>query len=247
MLQLMLDTLECAECGESPLLDCYSLPCQHHYCMRCVKSTSHCFVCKTPYWERDARHNSQLYNISRRLQDLVSLTSSPMKRIAFTGVRVDLASLDGACVVDCVAECTHLVCACDPSTGRPKRTIKYLEALLCRDVWIVSLDWVLDSLRLGEWVSELEYELDALSDRLTRPLLFSGLCCRVLGECGGRYPSREALERLLEMGGARLYPRGHGGPHVLDLVAGEGGGVSVVWMLDSIAEGHAVPMEPYLV
>ena len=47
---------------------------------------------------------------------------------------------------------THLVC------GQKKRTINTLKAML-RGCWILSKDWLLESLEEGQWLDETDYEL----------------------------------------------------------------------------------------
>ena len=54
------------------------------------------------------------------------------------------------------SETTHLVC------GQNKRTINTLKAML-RGCWILTREWLLESLEEGYWVEEKKYELVAFS------------------------------------------------------------------------------------
>lgn len=50
-----------------------------------------------------------------------------------------------------IAEATHLI------LGEKKRTYKVLAAI-ARGLWIVSPDWIKDSIKQGKWLDEAKYE-----------------------------------------------------------------------------------------
>ena len=82
---------------------------------------------------------TQMEKEDRRLAQELSM------RYGVLGYRSDVSS-----------ETTHLVC------GQSKRTINTLKAML-RGCWILTREWLLESLEEGHWVEEEKYELVAFS------------------------------------------------------------------------------------
>lgn len=59
--------------------DPHSLPCQHHFCGRCIdeylEDNSQCPVCICPFWRKDSRSNLAIVNITKVYHDLLRITS----------------------------------------------------------------------------------------------------------------------------------------------------------------------------
>eukprot|EP00124_Ichthyophonus_hoferi_P002501 Ihof_evm1s173 gene=Ihof_evmTU1s173 len=95
-----------------------------------------------------------------------------------------------------------------------KRTMKYLLAIMA-GIWVVSLQWIDDSIKAGRWLDEAKYEIagDQLAlgapakARLARchgsPELFSGLAVYFHGKFStAAKPSMRDLEKIVTLGGA---------------------------------------------
>lgn len=108
---------------------------------------------------------------------------------------------------------THILCACAP-LGRCPRTLKYLMGIAGKS-WIVSLNWVLDSLSLGTILDEHGYMVigdevvkeDTFACQVSRSDpdgLFAGLDFVLLGNFKGPGPSKSELASLIQLAGGRI-------------------------------------------
>ena len=108
---------------------------------------------------------------------------------------------------------THVVTGltAGDDTHRAQRTLKYCCGVLS-GAWIVSFEWVLESLAAREWVEESDFELRGdtygagapkkarIALRKGTQRLFSGLRICFAGEF--TQPSRKDLQRVARIGGA---------------------------------------------
>lgn len=110
---------------------------------------------------------------------------------------------------------THVVTGLTDSSDAHKaqRTLKYCCGVLC-GAWVVSFEWVLESLAAREWVEESDYELRGdthgagapkkarIAIRKGSPRLFSGLRFCFAGDFN--QPSRKDLQRVVRIGGGEI-------------------------------------------
>lgn len=113
------------------------------------------------------------------------------------------------------ARVTHVVTGLTDSSDAHKaqRTLKYCSGVLS-GAWVVSFEWVLESLAAREWVEESDYEMRGdthgagapkkarIALRKGSPRLFSGLRFCFAGDF--TQPSRKDLQRVARIGGAEI-------------------------------------------
>ena len=110
-------------------------------------------------------------------------------------------------------EVTHILCACAP-LGRCPRTLKYLMGIAGKS-WIVSINWILDSLACGRVLDEIEFLVvgdevikeDSFACQVSRSDpdgLFTGLDFYLAGAYKGLGPSKADLTALIELAGGRI-------------------------------------------
>ena len=116
---------------------------------------------------------------------------------------------------DAQGNVTHVVTGltANDSAHHAQRTLKYCCGVLC-GAWIVSFEWVLESLAAREWVEESDFEMRGdthgsgapkrarLALRKGAQRLFHGLRICFAGDFA--QPSRKDLQRVARIGGAEI-------------------------------------------
>lgn len=174
------------------------------------------------------------------------------KKIKQTTIAICTTGLDGDCK-DIIQSCskhingakctvkneyqskriTHLICNVNEKTGRVRRTIKYMRALL-EGVKIVSYEWFLASLTSSEWQDERKFlvkgdevYLEGEDCVKPDPFLFKGLLIFLRGSFKKPSPTKAEIVSLIVAGGGkeirydpsttdqRSTPRNKGPPEVI--------------------------------
>ena len=110
---------------------------------------------------------------------------------------------------------THILCACAPR-GRCPRTLKYLMGIVGKS-WIVSINWILDSLAAGRVLEEEDFLVvgdevikeDSFACQVSRADpdgLFIGLDFYLAGSFKGLGPSKSDLTALIQLAGGQMVP-----------------------------------------
>ncbi|XP_004472413.2 microcephalin isoform X2 [Dasypus novemcinctus] len=149
---------------------------------------------------------------------------------------------------------THVV------TGQPLRTLNVLLGI-ARGCWILSYEWVLWSLEMGQWISEEPFELSGYFPaapvcRVERHLsagqyqgsLFAGQPAMFIAPASS--PPRAKLCDLVHLCGGRVSPL----PRHASIIVGPYRGkkkatvkyLSEKWILDSVTQHKVCPCENYL-
>ncbi|XP_063244625.1 microcephalin isoform X2 [Bacillus rossius redtenbacheri] len=194
--------------------------------------------------------------LSRTFPTLV-LTSFP--KDSSTGLGRDVEML-AACVVRLggfqpearvSSRTTHVV-----SNG-PRRTLNVLRAI-ARGCWVLSQDWVLNSLEAGKWLPEEQFEIrdfsPAVTSRVERECLGPGFKLDLFRPCGPMLiakqskPPPEDLKELVRLCGGKLA----GSVKDADIAVGLRARdqritcVSEKWLLDSITQLSVQPTSLYV-
>ncbi|EGG14480.1 hypothetical protein DFA_12254 [Cavenderia fasciculata] len=121
-------------------------------------------------------------------------------------------SIGGRYVTSFDQSVTHIVCATEEQGQMAKRTIKY-QMGVAKGLWIVSFDWILESLNEQKWLDEDAYEIQGdeqsgiqgSPNKARQQLLFSekrlfyGLAFYLAGEFD--QPSRQEIESVIKEAG----------------------------------------------
>lgn len=108
---------------------------------------------------------------------------------------------------------THILCACAPH-GRCPRTLKYLMGIAGKS-WIVSINWLLDSLSANEIMDEEEFvvigdeavQCDTFACEKSRNSstgLFAAKEFYLAGSFNGAGPSKNDLSQLIKLSGGKV-------------------------------------------
>eukprot|EP00818_Percolomonas_sp_WS_P003854 CAMPEP_0117452170 /NCGR_PEP_ID=MMETSP0759-20121206/9449_1 /TAXON_ID=63605 /ORGANISM="Percolomonas cosmopolitus, Strain WS" /LENGTH=476 /DNA_ID=CAMNT_0005244921 /DNA_START=200 /DNA_END=1627 /DNA_ORIENTATION=+ len=123
--------------------------------------------------------------------------------------------IGGRFVNDFSSEVTHVVTSVSPTEGTAKRTVKYACGVL-QGCWIVSMDWIVESLENKRWLNEKCFEVSGDTKDIgapakgrerrlaKRPPIFQGVKVLFCGDFSSPYPPRNDLELISETGGAQL-------------------------------------------
>ncbi|KAM9953913.1 hypothetical protein ACTFIR_009020 [Dictyostelium discoideum] len=124
------------------------------------------------------------------------------------------SAIGGKLVTEFNDQVTHVVCSTlDGDGGKDnlaKRTIKYQMGIGRGGLWLVSFDWILESLNENQWVNESEFEIQGDSIGLGSPLksrqqlfetkrLFYGQSFYLAGEF--QSPSRQEIISVIKSSG----------------------------------------------
>ncbi|KAF2069853.1 hypothetical protein CYY_008831 [Polysphondylium violaceum] len=120
-------------------------------------------------------------------------------------------ALGGKYVTTWSEDVTHVVCSTLDDTKLSQRTIKY-QLGISKGLWIVSFDWILESLNQNQWVNELEFEIQGDNvaakgspSKARQHLLFEtkrlfyGYSFYLVGEFES--PSKQELESVIKEAG----------------------------------------------
>lgn len=176
--------------------------------------------------EEDNYSNLRIPRRSRKGKKASSNSQEPpqCKRVVLLGTSLTEAeynevqqvaqTLGGEYVTSHLPSVTHVITfPVDENTAR--RTIKYCYGVL-NGAWVVSIQWVRDSLKANKWISEELYEVSGdtvgmgsphkgrLCKQRNESPLFGNLPVFLFGVFNRPYPPRSEVEGLLTLGGAQL-------------------------------------------
>lgn len=206
--------------------------------------------------EKRSKKHTQSTKLSEQAIITATTAEQPQenipKKIKLTTITICTTGLDGDCK-DIIQSCskhingakciirneyqsrrvTHLICNVNEKTGRVRRTIKYMRALL-EGVTIVSYEWFLASLTSSEWQDEQKFLVKGDEVYLEGedwvkpdPFLFKGLLIFLRGSFKKPSPTKAEIVSLIVAGGGkeirydpsttdqRSTPRNKGPPEVI--------------------------------
>ncbi|KAK7100031.1 microcephalin-like [Littorina saxatilis] len=188
-----------------------------------------------------------------RLSSMPSLVMTSLHRPEQEEVIAAVKKLGVFRVEDRVSkDTTHLV------YGEPKRTLNVLHAL-ARGCWLVSKEWVLESVEQKQWISEEDFEAveefcKAKDARLAREADIPGTYqCRIFEAAGSLFvsntctPPRSHLLKLLHLCGAKVTDSIQKADfYIGDQIHDEKISIKPVWVLDCISQQKLLPMDDYV-
>lgn len=140
---------------------------------------------------------------------------------------------------------THIICACAPKSHCP-RTLKYLLGIVGKS-WIVSFDWILESIEAGKLLNESQYvvkgdeavrcDTSACEKSRADPgKLFAGKEFFLNGSFIGGGPSKADLTNLIQLAGGIVCKRAKSDTIVItDSQEFRNGQYPYTWLFDSIS------------
>lgn len=191
-------------------------------------------------------------NLKRKRKSPNSMVMTSMHYSDQEIVRSVVKKLGLFSIEDSVSPLTSHVIA-----GSGRRTLNVLKAI-SSGCWILSLEWVMNSLETGHWIEEEPYELsDAYPSaqlcRLEKATLGSNYHCKLLADVpciyvgNGTSPPSDEIVNLIQVSGGQTSPSFRNAsicigrpPKKIEAIH-----VSEKWLLDCVTYQNVLPYEKY--